>query len=150
MEKKYDISIHFSLNGQTIDEIDNKFEDWINSNQYTRQFDFSERDGDVIGNVWQHTEPKSVLHHCFLPKKVVKEKGFSNEIWDFLESVSEDIICWNGVYNDGDCLYFDRLSMLENIKKLNGLSIFIGDISGGVKEEYEIAKDLGIDIILIP
>ena len=47
-------------------------------------------------------------------------------------------------------LVWDRQYMLENIKKLNGVSIFIGNIIEGVEEEYNIANELGIDIIVIP
>lgn len=139
--KKYDLSIHFTLKGQTVSQIDEKLDKWLNSEEYQGQFDFSENGDD---------EPRNILHHCFLPKKTVVQKGFSTEVWDMLETISEDIICWNGVWNDGDALCWDRQLMLENIKKVNGISIFIGDIIEGVKEEYDIAQNLGIDIILIP
>lgn len=139
--KKYDLSIHFTLKGQTASQIDEKLNNWLESDKYTGQFDFSENG---------ETEPRNVLHHCFLPKKVVEQKGFSTEVWDMLETISEDIVCWNGVWNDGDALCWDRKLMLENIKKVNGISIFIGEIIEGVKEEYDIAQELGIDCILIP
>lgn len=140
MEKKYDVSIHFSLKGQTIEEIEEKLDLWLQSENYQGQFDFSERDD----------EPRSVLHHCFLPKKIVEQKGFSTEVWDFLEMFSEDNVCWNGVSGEGMGLVWDRQYMLENIKKINGVSIFIGNIIEGVEEEYKLANELGIDIIVIP
>ena len=139
--KKYDLSIHFTLKGQTVEQIDQKLNNWLDSDKYTGQFDFSENG---------ETEPRNVLHHCFLPKKVVEQKGFSTEVWDLLETISEDIVCWNGVWNEGDALCWDRKLMLENIKKVNGISIFIGEIIEGVKEEYDIAQELGIDCIIIP
>jgi hypothetical protein len=39
--------------------------------------------------------------------------------------------------------------MLENLAKLNGLAVFIGEIKEGVLEELELAKELGLDILLI-
>jgi len=149
MEKKYDVSIHFTLKGQTIEQIEKKLDYWLDSEEYKEQFDFSQRDGFVCENVWKHTEPRSVLHHCFLPRKIVEQKNLPSDVWYFLEMISEDIVCWNGVWNNGDALCCDRLIMLENIKKLNGLSLFIGDIIDGVKDEYDIATRLGIDIIII-
>ena len=139
--KKYDLSIHFTLKGQTIEQIDEKFSNWLDSDNYQGQFDFSENDEE---------EPRNVLHHCFLPKEKVIARKIGTEVWDFLDTISEHIVCWNGVWNDGESICWDRRLMLENIQKVDGISIFIGDIIEGVKEEYDIAQDLGIDCILIP
>ena len=139
--KKYDISIHFTLKSQTVEQVDEKFSKWLDSDNYQGQFDFSENDEE---------EPRNVLHHCFLPKEKVIARKIGTEVWDFLDTISEHIICWNGVWNDGDSLYWDRRLMLENIQKINGISIFIGDIIEGVKEEYDIAQELGIECIVIP
>ena len=139
--KKYDLSIHFTLKGQTVEQVDEKFSKWLDSDNYQGQFDFSENDEE---------EPRNVLHHCFLPKEKVIARKIGTEVWDFLDTISEHIICWNGVWNDGDSLYWDRRLMLENIQKINGISIFIGDIIEGVKEEYDIAQELGIECIVIP
>lgn len=138
--QKYDLTVHFTLKGQQVSEIDRKLTDWLKSENYQGQFDFSERLDD---------EPRNVLHHCFLPKRIIEEKGFSTEVWDFLEMVSDDIICWYGVSGNLG-LVWDRRYMLENLKKINGTAIFIGNIIDGVKEEYDIAQELGIDCILIP
>ena len=139
--KKYDLSIHFTLKSQTVEQVDEKFSKWLDSDNYQGQFDFSENDEE---------EPRNVLHHCFLPKEKVIARKIGTEVWDFLDTISEHIICWNGVWNDGDSLYWDRRLMLENIQKINGISIFIGDIIEGVKEEYDIAQELGIECIVIP
>ena len=139
--KKYDLSIHFTLKGQTVEQVDEKFSKWLDSDNYQGQFDFSENDEE---------EPRNVLHHCFLPKEKVIVRKIGTEVWDFLDTISEHIICWNGVWNDGDSLYWDRRLMLENIQKINGISIFIGDIIEDVKEEYDIAQELGIECIVIP
>lgn len=139
--KKYDLSIHFTIKGQTVAEIESKLNAWLDSDKYLGQFDFSEKDEE---------EPRTVLHHCFLPKKVVEQKGWSTDVWDFLETISEDIVCWNGVWNDGDALVWDRVMMLRNIIRTDGISIFIGNIIEGVKEEYDIAQEMGIECIVIP
>lgn len=134
---KTDVSIHFTTKEQSIDVINKKFDDYIINNQDSLPFDFSES-----------TEPRSVLHHCFLPEKIVEEKGFSTEIYDdILHQTSEHKVCWFGVSDYG--LHWDRRLMLENLKKLNGVALFIGEIKEGVKEEYDMALELGIDIVLI-
>ena len=138
---KTDVSIHFTLKGQTIEQIDKKFSNWLDSDNYQGQFDFSENDEE---------EPRNVLHHCFLPKEKVFARKVGTEVWDFLDTISEHIICWNGVWNDGDSIYWDRRLMLENLKKLDGVAIFLGEIKEGVEEEYKIAQELGIECILIP
>lgn len=135
---KTDVSIHFTTKGQTVEEINTKLNDYIFKNNETMPFDFSEP-----------SEPRSVLHHCFLPEKVVKEKGFSTEIYDdVLHPTSEQKVCWFGTSDYG--LVWDRRLMLENLKKLNGVAIFIGEIKEGVREEYDLALELGVDILLIP
>ncbi len=134
---KTDVSIHFSIKEQTIEELNNKFDNYIKKNQDNLPFDFSEQ-----------TSPRSVLHHCFLPEKIVEQKGFSTQIYDdILHPTSENKVCWFGTSDYG--LEWDRRLMLENIAKLNGISIFIGEIKEGVKEEYDLAIELGIECILI-
>lgn len=135
---KTDVSIHFTTKGQTVEEINTKFNEYIRNNQKTLPFDFSER-----------TEPRSILHHCFLPEKVVIEKGFSTDIYDdILHPTSENKVCWFGTSDYG--LEWDRLLMLENLAKLKGVAVFIGEIKEGVAEEYKIVQDLGIECLLIP
>lgn len=135
---KTDVSIHFTTKGQTVEELNNKLDKWIDENMGSLPFDFSEP-----------TEPRSVLHHCFLPEQVVQAKGFSNEIYDMiLNPTSEQKICWNGVSDYG--LTWDRRLMLENLKKLNGIAVFIGEIKDGVQVEYDLVRELGIDHVLIP
>ena len=134
---KTDVSIHFTIKGQNVEDLNSKLDKWFTENQENLLFDFSER-----------TEPRSVLHHCFLPKKIVEEKGFSTEVYDvILDSLSEQKVCWFGTSDYG--LVWDRQLMLENIAKLDGVCVFLNEIKEGVKEEYDIAKELGIDIIEI-
>lgn len=133
-----DVSIHFTVKGQTVSEINQKLDDWFNHIEGDLPFDFSET-----------TEPVSALHHCFLPEKTVKEKGLSNEIYeDILHPFSERKVCWFGVSDYGSA--HDRLYMLQNLQKLNGIALFIGEIKEGVKEEYDLCIELGIQTILIP
>jgi hypothetical protein len=148
--KKYDISLHFTIKNQTVESVDKKFNEWLESDKYQGQFDFSERSYKMDGVQMEYDEPRSVLHHCFLPKKTLIEKNIPLTVWDFLETVSEHIVCWYGTTLDGDALVWDRRLMLENIKKTNGVAIFIGNMIEGVKEEYDIAVELGIDCIVIP
>lgn len=134
---KTDVSIHFTIKDQTVEELNNKLVKYIDENNEYLNFDFSER-----------TEPRSVLHHCFLPEKMVIEKGFSTDIYeDILHPTSEYKICWFGVSGCG--LELDRKLMLENLAKLNGLSIFVGEIKDGVLEEFKLVKELGIEYIHI-
>ena len=82
-----DVSIHFTIKGQSVEFINQKLDRFITDNQKQLQFDFSES-----------TDPRSVLHHCFLPEKVVEEKGFSTEIYDeILNPLAEHHICWYGM-----------------------------------------------------
>lgn len=135
---KTDVSIHFTIKEQDVKELNKKFDDWIEQNKDNLLFDFSEK-----------TTPRSVLHHCFLPEKDLEAKGLSTEVYDdLLHLTTEYKVCWHGTSPYG--LGWDRMFMLENIKKLNGLSIFIGEIKDGVLEEYEKAQELAIECILIP
>lgn len=132
---KTDVSIHFTLKGQTLEEVDTKIENWIQENKDNLPFDFSES-----------TTPKSVLHHCFLPERELKAKGIEPEVYELIHQFSETSVCWNGVSGWGDLVY-DRRYMLENLKKLNGVCFFVGNLTEGVKEEHALAVELGLDII---
>lgn len=135
---KTDVSLHFTIKGQTVQQINEKIDAYFKANGENTPFDFSEP-----------TEPRSILHHCFLPEKMVKEKGFSTEVYDeVLHSMSEHKVCWFGASDYG--LEWDRRLMLENIAKLGGVSVFVGEIKEGVKEEYDLAQQLGVECILIP
>jgi len=135
---KTDVSLHFTIKGQTVQEIDQKLEKYFQENKENLIFDFSEP-----------STPRSVLHHCFLPEQMVKDKGFSTEVYDeILHTMSEHKVCWFGSSDYG--LEWDRRLMLENIAKLGGVSVFVGEIKEGVKDEYDLAQELGVECILIP
>ena len=159
MEKKYDISIHFQTKTNKVSEINKKISDYLDSENYKKYSIFGERESEVIkGTVnIKYTEPRTTLHHCFLRQQELsklnlpKEKvALIEETFDFIGSLSEDIIQWKGASTYEDALCWDRRYMLENIKKCNGVSIFIGEIIDGVKDEYDIALELNLDIIAIP
>jgi hypothetical protein len=157
MKEKYDISIHFQTKTNSVSEIDKKLQKWIDSKNYNGIFD--ERELEYIeGTVnMRYTEPRTTLHHCFLREEDLKSLNLPEEkvkiiyeTFDFLGSLCEDRVQWKGTSSFGDALCWDRRYMLENIKKCNGVSLFIGEIIDGVKEEYDTAVEIGVDIILIP
>lgn len=131
---KTDVSIHFTIKDQPLDVIEDKINKWFRDGKHV--VDFSER-----------TEPRSILHHCFLPREIVIEKGFSEDLVDMLDMISEFQVRWFNTHAYG--LVWSRQLMLENLAKLGGTAIFVGEIKEGVKEEYDIAEKLGLDIIHI-
>lgn len=134
--KHYDVSLHFTPKGQDVKEIFNKIDKWLENNSDT--VDFSER---------KEGETRTVLHHCFMKRADVEAKGFDTTICDELECFSEDTICWNGVSQS--TIGMDRLLMLQNLKRLNGIAIFVGNIVDGVREELELAKQIDVKTIII-
>ena len=115
--------------------IENKFDKWFENNSDI--IDCSERGIN---------EQRTVFHHCFLPREIVTQKGFNTAIVDFLDTISEDQVRW---YCANENLGMSRLLMLQNLKRLNGVALFVGEIKDGVKEEYELATQLGIECIVI-
>lgn len=134
--KHYDVSLHFTPKGQNVQEIFNKIDNWLES--HPEVIDFSER---------AEGEPRTVLHHCFMRRADVEAKGFDTTICDELETFYEDTVCWNGVSQS--TIGMDRLLMLQNLKRLNGVAIFAGNIIEGVKDELELAKQIGVETIII-
>jgi len=122
-----DFSLHFTLKGQTLREIFDKM--------------FSGTELDIINE-----SDTTVLHHCFLPRNEVIEKGFTTDVVDFLDGQADQIVNWK---NANESLDLSRLLMLQNLKRLNGIAFFIGVIKDGVLEEYNLAKSIGVRIIHI-
>lgn len=134
--KKYDASIHFTIKGQTMKEINKKIDNWLATQSL---IDFSEK---------AEGEPSAVLHHCFLPREMVVARGFSTEVVDTLDEISgESQVRWFGASDD---LGMSRLLMLQNIKRLKGIAIFVGEVKEGVKEEYELSSQMEVECVLIP
>lgn len=137
---KTDVSIHFSIKGQTPEDLAKKLDAYCSGeNLKNPKFDFSERaDG----------APRNVLHHCFFLDEVTKQ-GMPIEVYHILDTFSEDSVCWYGTSGLG--ITWDRRLMLENLKKIGGIAIFLGDINAiSVIEEYKIAMEQGIECIMIP
>lgn len=97
--------------------------------------------------VFSNNEIGTVAAHCFLPKETVIEKGYSMDLYDRLLDpfFPKQLSC----LFVGD-LENSRRRMLEQVKAENGYAIFIGDIKEGVKEEYDLAKELGVQILHLP
>ena len=132
-----DISLHFTIKGQTIEQIKEKIDNHIASS-----------DNSVLLKL-KNLDNANMLHHCFLPEKKVIELGFSNDVYEkVINHYSWLNACWHGVSGMG--LETDRGIMLNNLKKLNGLAVFVGEIKEGVLEEFEKAKDLGVKTLIIP
>lgn len=135
--KKYDFSLHFTLKGQNMHAINKKLDAWLESNK--KILDLSEK---------AENEPETVLHHCFLSRERVLQKKFSLEVVDSLDELAgAQQVMW---YDATEDLNMSRVLMLQNLKRLNGVALFVGAITDGVKEEYDLAMQEGIECILIP
>ena len=139
-EKKYtpymDFSVHFAPNGQNVAEFIQKLKDYLKS-----------KDAMVRPNDKEYVV-ETTLHHCFLTKEAAKAKGISNQICDYLDGIADNVAYWYGASDSGNVTN-DRRLMLRNLKHLNGVAIFVGDIKEGVKEEYDEAVRLGITTVQI-
>lgn len=133
--KKLDLSIHFTLKDQSIIDIEEKTDKWLEGQTF---IDFSEQ---------EIPQPLPILHHCFLPREVVVQKGFATDVVDMLDQIAgENQVRWFGVSEN---LPMSRLLMLTNLKRVNGMALFVGEIKEGVKEEWDLAQSMGIDCICI-
>lgn len=130
--KYQDVSIHFTLKGQSLDDVKTKLTEWFKSESGKKRVDLSDKD--------------TVLHHCFLSRKEVLELGFSTDVVDYLESLCGNMVNWKYV---SDSLHKSRELMLENLKRLDGLAIFVGDIVDGVFEEYDIVFSKGVNVMIL-
>lgn len=131
-------SIHFHTKNQKPKEIEYALHNWTSEV------------GNVIGRFFDLLPPSNItLHHCFLARDQVTDNlpKIVTDTLDFLETLDENTIHWNRVADDlGMCRFF----MLKNLRQLNGVAIFIGSIEHGVKDEYDLAKQIGVDIVHIP
>lgn len=128
---KKQISLHFTIKDQSIEKVKSLLNEFLKLPE----------NADVTGiNI-----ENSHLNHCFLPEHIVKEKGFSNEIYDDILNNFDDKTCWFG--QSGICIDEDRHLMLTKLKESNGTAIFVGDIKEGVHLENVLVKTMGINII---
>ena len=131
---KLDVSIHFQTDSQSVEEVRRKLYSHIDKTELP--FDFGERE-------------RTILHHCFLPEKELQNRNIDTNIYEeIFKEFAEFHICWYGLSPYG--LVWDRQLMLENLKKVNGIALFIGEITGGVEKELKLCKELDIEFILIP
>jgi len=133
---KFDITIHFTIKGQQVSQISDALNAWLKEN--SKIVDFSER---------KEGEPTTVLHHCFLPEAIVKQKGFPMDVVDFLDGIATDQVHW---YSTSDDLAESRLRMLQNLKRLNGIALFVGEIKEGVADEFFMIEQMNIAYEKIP
>lgn len=97
--------------------------------------------------VFSNNEIGTVAAHCFLPKETVIEKGYSMDLYDrLLDPFFPKQQC---MFREGD-IQRSRQNLLSRVKAENGYAIFIGDIKEGVKEEYDLATELGVQILHLP
>lgn len=131
---KKDFSIHFTIKGQELSEIEKAFDKYQT---------------DTNCHFLDLSEDKSIrVHSCFLPRKTVEEKGFDTGVCDFLETLTDgNNINW---FNADDTLGMSRIHMLKTIERLGGICVFIGEIKEGVAEEFKLATEIGCQIITIP
>ena len=131
MKKFLDFSLHFTLKEQEFQTLLNNFRKWCVEN--SNSIDIDQYD--------------TVLHHCFMRKSDVIAKGWDTIVCDKLELICDQNICWNGTSQM--TIKEDRVLMLQNLKRIGGLAIFVGDIKDGVKEEYDLVVEMGIPNISI-
>lgn len=136
MEKQLDFSIHFTIKGQSVEEIFNKIKTFQKENPDALDLNYRPGDGVV-----------PVLHHCFMRKADVQSRGFDTTLCDKLAELSQYSICWNGVSQNN--LEEDRALMLRNLKKVGGTAVFVGNIIEGVQDEYNLALFTGCKILRI-
>lgn len=141
MAKHGDWSVHFTPKGQSVPQILGTLNDWLNSPEAKELLG--------IGSECETDEDYPVvLHHCFMRKSDVELRGFSTEICDGLQEVScGNQVCWNGVSEQN--IETDRHLMLQNLQRVGGVAIFIGDIIDGVEEEYELCGKIGVSIVTL-
>jgi len=122
-----DVSLHFSLKHTPLSRVNEIFLVYL------------------LNNPTNIDNSATTLHHCFLTRKEVEEKGFPTNVVEWLESITEDITTVISYSKGMDNVEESRTEMMGQMKKgFKPLCIFIGDILDGVETEYEMAKDLGI------
>lgn len=124
------VSIHFTLKGQSKENLQKLLHKLTTT--WEGSFDF-------VNN--------PVLH-CFLSEQEVKDRGFSMSLYeDFLYPYFKHLHCLN-IPDVG--IHQCREKMFKEVLYHSGYAIFIGDLIDGVKEEFELAKSMGVKILHLP
>lgn len=129
-------SLHFTLKGQNIKNIKQKLTNWLETNEKGILF---------ISDTHEYDDKGTVLHHCFMNRYQCSEKRLNTDIIDMIDSLTLNSVSWYDENNlDGS-----RKSMLKYVHNRGGVAIFVGEIKDDVRKEYDMAKELGMNIIEI-
>jgi hypothetical protein len=89
-----------------------------------------------------------LLHHCFLSREELIERGWSLEVDDWFNSLKYNVKCWMKDKTIQDCTE-QRKKMFDYLSDdKNAISIFIQPIVQGVDEELKLATKV-INRVLI-
>ena len=116
-----DVTVHFTIKGTTTEE-------------YT----------DMLGMIRETLNDRMfadevTVHHCFLDRGTIEDKGFNTDLIDDVESLGSKRVCWFKTTPD---VNQSRVLMLENLGRVGGVALFFGDIKEGVAAELEMCKEL--------
>lgn len=128
-----DFSIHFTIKEQSIEQIEAALKQW------------NKQTGFLVS---MYDAGNPVLHHCFLPREIIKQKGFSESVVDFLDSIEVSTVRW---FSTTPNIKTSRELMIQNLDRVKGVALFIGEIKEGVKDEWDLVSVFdGIEKIHIP
>lgn len=121
------VSIHFTPKAHRVEDVANAlngFKQIVTSNIK----DITTKDVEIV------------LHHCFMPIEIVREKGWSEDIHQLLNSLDGVVSIVSHFDGNMENLEDARTEMMEAIYDAEyGGHIFVGDIVEGVAIEYELA-----------
>ena len=134
------ISFHFTLKEQTIEEVRTAYHAFIDANPELSLSlgGYSKEEAN------KRTDAYHVANHCFLPKDLLEKKEKPLDVPLFFESISMHTLCWYG--STGLGVEYDREAMFRNIKLSNGICCFLGKSSKGVEKELLLAEKWGCEI----
>jgi len=115
------ISLHITTKNQSLIEIDSKISSWLKKSGNSEFF----------------------IDRCFLPIELKSDPEFPK--CKLLNSLI-GIYWYSKDYNTEYC----RIIILQNVRMQDGISLFVGDIIGQTKEDYDIAMKFEIDCVCIP
>lgn len=135
-KKKLVVSLHFTPKDQDVKKLVGEFETALKKYIYHLPKD-----------------AKIELHHCFLPEEEVIENDFDNSIHEAFHDLYDHIEMeqngWNpGLEKSGE-LDFYQEHMFDYIEQNDGISVFLGEIKGGVETELRMAIKRDIPVFMI-
>lgn len=117
-------SIHFTIKGQTIEEIEGAFNEW-----YMNQ--------TIVDFGTGYTR----LNHCFLTREQVTERGFDTGVVDMLDKLAVNQTRWMDEHSLEEAP-IQRTAMMKHMEESNGVAIFVGAIIEGVKDELLLCDNI--------